>query len=249
MYLFSNFLSEYCVWNFSSHLQSGWRGRPSLPTGLTSTRDQRGTHQSKRFRLWLSPSEAQCPGQTGTNTRCLAAAGTEPPWSHIDTPEPTCWSKFFHFSETQTFSWVIQHRKVIGCHLLTCRHFWWGNQPGCRGRWSLYAWSTTLHFLSKTSWSGRTNSVCIRNVKSPSLCVLYPWFQTFPSALRSSFSLTWINGKFPQLCMSLFFLLNLPWWLRRLEFPNAFVMWISSVVEALPIPGPLNLFKIKPEMT
>lgn len=195
MCLFSNFIPEYCGWNVSSHLQSGWRGRPSLPTGLTSSWDQRGTHQSERFRLRLAPSEAQCPGQTGTNTRCLAAAGPEPPWSHTHTPQPTCWSEFFHFSETRRFPWMIQHsifivmdcqpvqvyftppptltwvsRKLSGCHLLTCRHFWWGGRPVCRGRWSLFAWTTTLHFLSKTSRSGRTNSVCIRKVPA---CVYF----------------------------------------------------------------------------
>lgn len=113
MCLFSNFIPEYCGWNVSSHLQSGWRGRPSLPTGLTSSWDQRGTHQSERFRLRLAPSEAQCPGQTGTNTRCLAAAGPEPPWSHTHTPQPTCWSEFFHFSETRRFPWIIQHSIFI----------------------------------------------------------------------------------------------------------------------------------------
>lgn len=135
-------------------------------------------------------------------------------------------------------TWVS--RKVIGCHLLTCRHFWWGGRPVCRGRWSLYAWTTTLHFLSKTSRSRRTNSVCIRNVKNTALC--YLWFETFPSALRLSVSHTCRNGKFPQLCTSMFFLFNLPWWLTRLEFPNAFIMRTLSVEEALSTPCPVTLF-------
>lgn len=117
-------MSAYCCWNVSSHLQSGWRGRPSLPPGFTSSRDQRDTHQSERFGLWLAPPEAQCPGQTGTNTRCLAAAGPEPPWSHTDTPEPTCWSKLSHvFSETQTLSttaslwwWTVNLSRCISNH-------------------------------------------------------------------------------------------------------------------------------------
>lgn len=112
------FLSSVAV--FSLSRQSGWRGRPPLPAGLTSSWDQKRSHKSERFGLRLTTSEAQCPGQAGANTCCVAAVGPESPRCHTYTTEPTCWSEFFHFSISQNIFFSNTGQRLLCDGLATC---------------------------------------------------------------------------------------------------------------------------------
>lgn len=108
-------MTPVCVWFC---LQTGWGGGRSLFAGFTLCWHRGRAGWSKRFGLWLPPSEAQCSGQISEYTCCVATTGPEPPGCHTDTAgsthrgEDTAASYKITAGECHIFQIIVTYEKT-----------------------------------------------------------------------------------------------------------------------------------------